>query len=62
MNQPTRRQQCLAALLVSGCFLAGTLCEPLFGLRQARSLQPTLLADQEVEIVAPVKTAQLDRP
>ncbi|MDE0734198.1 MAG: hypothetical protein OSB47_00135 [Pirellulaceae bacterium] len=62
MNQPTRRQQCLAALLVSGCFLAGALCETLFGPQQARSLQPTSLAYQEVEMVAPVKTARLDRP
>ncbi|MCP3692567.1 MAG: hypothetical protein GY917_10270 [Planctomycetaceae bacterium] len=61
MNQPTPRQQCLAALLVSGCFLAGTLCETWVGPRQATSLHPTPLAHQHVETVAPVKTAQLDR-
>tara|TARA_Y100001934_G_C11953903_1_gene586239 strand:- start:375 stop:647 length:273 start_codon:yes stop_codon:yes gene_type:complete len=61
MIQSTLRQQVLAGILVSGCFLAGTICEQFLQRQSTVIVNPTSMVISEPAIETSPEVGQLTR-
>ena len=61
MIQSTMRQQVLAGILVSGCFLAGTICEQFLQRQSTAIVNPTSMVISEPAIETMPEAGQLTR-
>ena len=59
MIQSTMRQQILAGILVSGCFLVGAVCEHFLQRQPMPTSDPTMMATFEPATQTTVEAVQL---
>ena len=59
MIQSTVRQQILAGILVSGCFLIGAVCEQFQQLQPLQTSEPAVIATSEPTTQTTVEAVQL---